>query len=344
VGVSGSSAVRYYNDLREVRSVSHSVGAGVTATLTSRTTMSANATAAYSPSYLYSLFPSGQVSEPGAAIDAAPDYAVNATESYAYGATFGLKHAFGPRTNVGVTGEFAYTDYLHESDARRDFSSYGTRVEYERTVSRENALRIAYHFRRGEFGYAVNGTSQEHGVDVGMHVSRPFSATRKVAFDFRIGSSVLDSPESDFAGAVAGRQYRATADASVGYDLGRTWQARGTYRRGFEYVAAFRDPVFTNGFSVGLDGLLNRRWEFRASAGYSTGASAIDRGRSAFDTYTGTVRLQYALGRKWAVYSEYLYYFYDFGASTALRPGLPPTLERNSVRLGLTAWIPVIGR
>jgi hypothetical protein len=47
-----------------------------------------------------------------------------------------------------------------------------------------------------------------------------------------------------------------------------------------------------------------------------------------------------ALARMWAVYVEYLYYFYDF--SHGLVPlGAPARVARNSARVGLTLWLPM---
>jgi len=82
-----------------------------------------------------------------------------------------------------------------------------------------------------------------------------------------------------------------------------------------------------------------------ASAGYSTGVSAFNLNSStAFTTYTGVVRVSRAATRTLSAYAEYLFYYYDFRGSLQLQPGLPPQLQRNVARIGLTWWLPVIGR
>ena len=60
-----------------------------------------------------------------------------------------------------------------------------------------------------------------------------------------------------------------------------------------------------------------------------------------FTTYTGDVRLRYALGRTWATYAEYLFYYYTFNRNLTLIPGIPPGLTRNGLRVGVTLWVPV---
>lgn len=344
VGASGQSALRYYGEIQEVHSMSHSAGAGFSAALTPRTTVMLNGSAAYSPSYLYGLFPTSAPVEPGDAIPAAPDYNVNAQASYAYGGTAGLTHQYSLRDSVSVTGTFAYTDYLSESELYHDLSNYGVEAAYSRSLSRHKTLRVSYQHRRGEFGYVFVGQSVENGINVGLQFARPISATRQAQFAFNLGTTLVDLPASTLPGGVSGRQYRATGGATVSYDLARTWQVNGSYRRGIDYVPALRDPVFMNGFSVGLAGLLSRRTDLSASVGYSTGASALTQRASAYDTYTGTVQVRYALGRTWAIYTEYLYYFYDFGNAGGLLRGVPSTLKRNGVRAGVTLWLPVIGR
>ena len=47
---------------------------------------------------------------------------------------------------------------------------------------------------------------------------------------------------------------------------------------------------------------------------------------------------RYGLSRSLALYVQYVYYFYDFQQKTALPGGLPPSLERNGIRVGVTVW------
>jgi hypothetical protein len=90
--------------------------------------------------------------------------------------------------------------------------------------------------------------------------------------------------------------------------------------------------------------LFTRRFDISLTGGFSVGNSALTN-NSSYDTYTGDLRLRYAVTRNWAVFTEYLYYFYDFrGASLLLSPGIAPGLERNGIRAGLTLWVPTLGR
>lgn len=345
---SGSSALRYYGSAGEFRSVSHSIGAGIDAHLTSRTSVLVNGSAAYSPSYLYGLFPTLTDPGPGTSIPSAADYNAYDETSYSYGATVGLTHNLSLRDQLAVTLNGSYTDYVQGSgnalaNARRDLSSYGVNAAYSRSLSRRKSLVIAFQHREGQFGYSTGGSSMENGVTAGMQIARPLSATRNMTFGFALGASAVDNPETGTL-LFAGRQYVATANASAGYDFGRSWNARGSYRRGLEYIAALRAPVFMDGVTLETSGLLSRRTEFRASAAYSTGAPTLGGTIADYTTYTGNARVQRTLTRTVSVYGEYFYYFYDFGSALLVQPGLPTSLERNGVRAGVTLSLRAFGR
>jgi len=109
-------------------------------------------------------------------------------------------------------------------------------------------------------------------------------------------------------------------------------------------VAGLSEPISADRGSVSVEGLLTRRVDVLASAGYSNGESALNRQRSTFDTYTSDVRLRYALTRTFAAYVEYLYYFYDSRGSTPIAPGGSSGLERKGVRTGLTLLVPALRR
>jgi hypothetical protein len=107
-------------------------------------------------------------------------------------------------------------------------------------------------------------------------------------------------------------------------------------------VTELSEPVFSDGLTVVLDGLFSPRWGLSVTGGYSSGESALYTNTSNFDTYTGNIRVLYAVSRMWAAYVDYLYYYYDFRGRVQLLPGVPSALERNGVRAGLTLWMPVI--
>ncbi len=111
VGATGESVLRHYDQLEEAGTFSYSGGVGLSARLGGRTTLLANQAVAYSPSYLYGLFPPTTASAPGDAIPSAPDYAASDYESYSYGTTVTLTHGLTRRSRLSATGELHRTDF-----------------------------------------------------------------------------------------------------------------------------------------------------------------------------------------------------------------------------------------
>jgi len=81
-----------------------------------------------------------------------------------------------------------------------------------------------------------------------------------------------------------------------------------------------------------------------AAAGHATGASAINRSTQNLDTSTGEVRIRYALKRSFALYSEYLYYYYDLRGQARLAPGLQSVCEQHRIRVGFMLFVEPLGR
>ena len=201
----------------------------------------------------------------------------------------------------------------------------------------------------GQFGYFTNTIAAEpqvsatdHGVDVGIDYSRKLSATRRMILGFSVGSSRMSTPTTAASETAGSRFVQMTGDVAIDYQFSTSWAVRGRYRRGLEYIAPLGEPVLADGFTAELSGVLTSRLDVLATTRYSSGASALNRASQRFDTYGTEFRIRYALSRSWAVYGQYLYYFYDFQQGTPLPPGMPPGLERNGLRAGLTLWVPAV--
>ena len=347
VGATGGATMRYYQEDQTVQWTNFTGGLGFSSQLSTRTSVFANQTASYSPSYFYRLFPTADVPTPGAVAPPAPDYTVPgaSSASYSYSTTATLSHSFGPRAALSGQADYGYTDFVENSVALRDSKTYGVRGDYSRNMSRNTVARFGYRYRNGDvgFGAATGRPTVEHGLDVGVDYSRPLSATRRATFAFSVGSSAVSLPDSTL-GELRGQVYRAIGSAKFGYQFSRAWQATTSYRRGLDYVPGLSQPVFTDGLSAVVNGLFNQRWDFTAQAGYSSGEPAYFTQTATYKTYTGDVRLRYALTRLWAIQAEYLYYFYDFNGALVVPQDSPPQLERNGVRVGVTWWIPALRR
>jgi len=342
VGLTGASALGYYPDFHEIKSISHTAGAGLSVQASQRIAIFLNQTAAYSPSYLYGLFPTSPQTTPGQPMPDAPNYATTNLESYAYGTTATLSLASGRKTSISVGGNYRYTDFTHETLVQRDQITQGLDGQFSYQRTRNLALRFGYHYLTGNLGYSGPVDTNENRVEGGISYSRPLSATRRMNFSLNVGSSAVVSSGASPELQIPDRLYRASADASLDYPLTISWKAQGAFRRGLEFVPGLAQPVYANGVTAGLNGLLSRRVEVGFAGGYSQGRSALTSAGSQFDTYNGSVRLQCALSNSTAIHVEYLYYFYDFLGDVLVLSGAPPRMERNGVRVGLRFLVPAL--
>jgi hypothetical protein len=341
IGINASSALRHYADLGVTRGVGSSFGVGASIRLPGRTTLMMNQGGAYSPAFLSDLFPTGATIEPGTPVDTAPDYTVSNFKSYNYSSIASLRHDFSPRSNFVVSGEFQFTD-RSESPLWQDVSSHVFTGQYSRNLTRNTAISAQYLYRSGAFGYTNDLRTTEQTVQLGVSYTKPLSATRRATIRFAAGASAPDVPESVRSSDTVFRQNVGNVSADFEYQFQRTWQARVNFRRGIEYVVDIPEPVYADSLGIGVEGLLSRRVDLAIGGGYSTGDSIFNGSPLAYDTYTGSIRARYALSRLSAIYTEYLYYLYDFSDGTRFIVGVPPGLKRHAIRVGLSLWMPAM--
>jgi hypothetical protein len=343
IGANANSSVRHYADVGQTRVLGHAAGVGLSARLPSRVTLKLDQTAAYSPTFFYGLFPSLVSPDLGAAGVTAPDYSVSNLESYVYATSASLSRDLSRRSRISGYAAFQYDDRQQETDTWNDVSAHFLRGQFGANLTRNIGLDATLRYRSGEFGYGSNGRTTELGLDGGIVYSRPLSGTRRLEAQFSGGLSRADYPPLPQATDDVRRQYIAVVNGALGYQF-RRWELRATGRRGLEYVSDLPEPVVALGGSFGVVGFLSRRVDLSMTAAYSTGESALNRTSLSFDTYTGDIKLRYALSRSFAIFAEYLQYYYDFRGSAQLFDGIPAGLKRNGVRVGLNMWMPALRR
>lgn len=342
-----SSAIRYYHEIGRLNTLSHAAGLGFAVKLPKQGNFRVDSTAAYSPSYLYQLFPVGTPPSLGASIPTNPEYRVAENRSYTYRSSAAL--SFGSRlgTMVTTSGEFNRTEFEQQFATRLDLEFYDVGATVAHAQGRNGGYSAGYHYRAGQFGFG--GFTTEHSVTIGGEYSPALSRTRRAIFRLNLTPARLDLPVAALSritgGEPGGPLYRLNGDASVSYPFRVNWRVAATYRRDVEYLAVLRQPVFSDGSRVELTGLISRRLDLSALAGYATGASVLllNGGRN-LETYTGEVKLRYALKRSFALYTAYLYYHYDLRGQAFLAPDLPSVFEQHGARVGFMLFLDALGK
>lgn len=337
VVASGGTVGRYFPDLQQAATLGHYGGVGLLLPIGEKTSVTVNQALTYTPSYLYGLFVRALQPAVGDVVPAAASYTVADRRSLTSATGVILARRVGRRASLDFNAGYRSTDFLASTAA--DFRTYDVGGRYGYPIGRDMVLRLGYVYRHGTYG--AERTPVQHDVAVGVDYNRPLSRSRRTLLGMSLGTSVLDAPPPGQAAAASVKQLHAVANVLLTHQLRRTWTARAAYRRGSQFVEGLTGPVFTDGVTLTADGFFNRRTDLAASAAYLSG-EALDGVSGPFETYTATARVRVGLTRRWAVYSEYLYYFYDFARGAALVTELPSRVGRNSVRIGLTLWVPVI--
>jgi hypothetical protein len=185
------TAFRYSGRLNEVAPVTHSVGLGASIGLPAQGNLHIAQTAAYSPSYLYQLLPTGGLSAPIESIPANPDYRIDSTDSYSYDTQMALAFGSARRTRVTTTAEYSRTDFQNQIVARPNLRTFATGAKVSRGVATGRVSE--YQYRTGEFG--VGGLTKEHRLTLGAEYSRALTVAACHVSPQRVPAT-LELPES----------------------------------------------------------------------------------------------------------------------------------------------------
>ncbi len=101
------------------------------------------------------------------------------------------------------------------------------------------------------------------------------------------------------------------------------------------------EPAEADGVAVGVGGLITRRLQLNFSARGVLGKTGSQQDAPGFDGVRTAVNLGYALNKFINFTAVYAYYQHKFDDTTQLAIDLPPTTSRQSVRVGMTFWLPV---
>jgi opacity protein-like surface antigen len=221
----------------------------------------------------------------------------------------------------------------------------GGRFGY-RLTSRAS-LRLGYHYRRSTSPFYFGGQPiVGHDLDVGIDYNRALSLSRKTTVGFTTGTSIYRSfsPNGNPSGAdyIYKTHYLVTGTAYLNRQMGRSWTGRLSYQRGLQFVQGFGNPFFVDSVSASLGGFAGAKSRLNFLASYSNGQVGMAIADQNYKSYQGTADYQFALNRLVALSADYTYYHYDFAQTVALPSGMSRGLNRQSIRVGLNFWLPLL--
>ena len=331
------SDLRYYASEGEFIGSSHYGAVGFSSKV-GRGELAASQSLTYSPSYFYGVLPS---LEPTGSATPVVGQALSDDHAYFSDSAINFSQDLSSRSRLTALAQYRLAKFPDDVTAR-DLQSYALGGRYGYELSRNTTLHLGYVYRTGEYSYVVSSRpTVVHDLDIGVDYHRPISLSRRTHFDFSVGSSIVSVPNS--ATTTYTNQLGVVGSATLSRDMGRTWRAQLAYHRGAGFAAGFNEPVFSDAAVASIEGFFSRRVDFHGEGGFSDGSAGNTSAMgNDFRTYNANVRLRVGITAALAVYGEYLYYSYDVGEAVLTAAGVPKNLDRNSARLGLTLWLPLV--
>ena len=340
----GGTSYRYYPSLRQLNSATSFASAGFSAKLSPRTDLRATESVSYLPFYSFGAVPGLTTASPGDVAPINPDYPLLQQTAISLSSSASLDHRLTPRASFAADYMIQYTDYRPGNQL---FGNWAVGGALSWKMTRHAAARFGYHYDRGTTGLpgAGQGTNEGHTVNLGIDFSHPLSPLRTMTYGFSVGTSrytYLTSAGTTPSASLSTSHLLVTATGYLNRQISRSWTAGLSYNRGVQYVQGFSSPFFSDSVSANLSGFAGPRSRLNFTAAYSSGQVGIATSGQGYSTYSGVAGYQVAMGRFMALFADYNYYHYVFDPTVALPAGMNRGLNRQSVRVGVNLWVPLL--
>ena len=252
-----------------------------------------------------------------------------------------LSHDFSQVSSLNFSFGFRYSHFFSNDTERSDQRGEQAGIQYRRRMSKNATLHLGYTYNHTFVEAGTNDVpSTFHNIDAGVDYNRSFSLTRRTTFSFNTGSVVAASANAgDDAAAFSSPHFFVVGGAGLVREFGHTWSANINYSRSVGYQVGFNQPTLLDTAFAGVGGLIGRRVDVSSGLSYSTGKIGLE--TSNYRSWYASSQVRYAIYRSLAAYASYYYYLYNFGNDVTLPTGTVRALDRNGVRVGVTAWLPL---
>jgi opacity protein-like surface antigen len=262
------------------------------------------------------------------------DVPLTSLDTYQFDGGVNVTRSLGRRSSLGAEFSYRLTKFANSS---RPFFWRQVGAHFSRNLDKYMALRLgyAYGLQQDSAGADLQ-TTVNQSVDVGVDYGRPISRSRRTHVNFSSGSSIVNYFNKQY--------FVVIGDAGVRRELGQTWNASLSYHRGVQFVEGLTGPLKADSVLTKLTGLISHRFDVSMSAGYSKGQIGLGSADPGYDTFLVGTGVRYAFARTLSFQAEYQYFMYDFAQGARPPTGVAPSVNRNSIRIGISGWLPLLGR
>jgi hypothetical protein len=179
-------------------------------------------------------------------------------------------------------------------------------------------------------------------ASLGLELRVPISRTRRMTFSGNAGATHVQTFSSlDNTTPI---DYTTPAGyGSVRLDVGRTWAVSADLSRSVQMLEGLTLQSFvTTAASLWTGGTIGSKSNISITGTFADG-KPHEGDLGSFRAYGATAQIQYLLSRCCSLVTSYSYYQHDIRDVTAVPVGFPSTFERNTVRVGMSFWLPLFG-
>jgi opacity protein-like surface antigen len=247
-------------------------------------------------------------------------------------------------TRQTATGTFTYLSRRFLNDLGYDSDTRSADGHYSWNVTRTTAIDATYRYSQSsvEDPDGRGLPLKDQTVNLGLSYSKRLSPTRQIHFSGGAGATNVQTQEPLTRDPL--EYWTPAGNGMVRLDLGRTWAVGVDYRRAVSVLPGITLQSFaTDAASVRANGRLGNRIEVVLSGAFSNGRAGYGEQPSRYESYSGTAQLHFAVSRCCATTVNYDYYYYKLHAVTNVPTGIPNEYDRNTLRVGLSVWVPLFG-
>lgn len=293
------------------------------------TRLSLEAQARYLRSPFFRLLPSFQTDAPAVVIPGDPAI-VRLLENDNYDVSGGFVSRYAKHSTL----RGAVAQRLTRFDGSGEtFDVLRAEAHWSRQLTRSLALRAGYGRERILQSSRPDAEFVHELIDLGVDFARQLSLSQRTSFGFATQTSIVKRP-------LTGRRYRLNGSLNFSKYFGKTGHFAASLSRNTEFLAGFTEPLLSDAATLSVNGMLSPRLEWRNDVSGGRGRFGFE-GTDDVVTSRFTSRLNYAMTRKFGVFTQYAVYYYRL---PPMQTGLAllPQVSRQSFTIGINTWIPII--
>lgn len=331
VALTAGSSAQYYPTLHKMTTLGDQAAASIGFDVSRRVTVGLVESATYSPLFMLAPFAT-PVASSAADVASSP-----VSTAVLHETMFGYSTAVNGNVTLGPRWSFASNAVTSTSTVRYPFGSltqqgWSVGASLHRQVTQASGFHLGY--TQQEISFPGTPQFRVYNADLGMDYHKALGQTRKTTMSFSFGSGMVQDGVKNL--------YSVLGDASINREIGRSWVAQANYHRGVGMLAGFTRPLFSDSVGGSVGGHITRRVDLNVDAAYTNGQIGITQSSNSLSGYNSTARIRYAITQLYAVYGEYIVYWYDLANNLYVETSLPPNVLRQGVHVGLSLNLPLV--